>query len=366
MIRGVLQRILPGSFAQRTSRIDTDRRRQTQIQPTDINLPPALNNQLALRNDQLVGERFRVRQLIGQGGMGAVFSATDTTTGKDAVLKLALNGWDNFIDSEASVLTALAGDQQPHIVGFLGQGTIRTAKGDARYLALEYVGKETLHDTLSRGRLSLPWAMEIASQICFGLAKAAEKGVYHRDIKPANIMLRDDDGKAVLIDFGLARTEGAIGTLPYMSPQQQLGENIDPRDDIYSLGITLFEMLTSASPFRNKYNVEALLREKLDNPLPPIPYVTPSAQRLINSMTAPTREQRPQSYDEIIRAIAEIKSEIQALQNCLADLNQEVAQAVNPFDSAELIPTDLNSKGLTLPVEFAPTIQQALPPTLVI
>jgi|GEM_PF-3541778 len=201
-------------------------------------------------------DKFRVERKIGQGGMGEVYLAFDLKLNRPVAIKAILG---QSVNSEAALqrfmteAQAIAKIIHTHIVNIyeLGQDKI------GPYLVLEYVSGGSLADKLKSGPLSLERSIEIICQLCDGLAKVHAAGIIHRDIKPANILLTPE-GDPKLTDFGLARheytdtgltTNGAmIGTLGFMSPEQTNASQVDARSDIYSLGATLYQMVTGSSP----------------------------------------------------------------------------------------------------------------------
>ncbi len=220
---------------------------------------------------------YEVIREIGRGGMGVVYLARDSRLDREVAIKalpehLAADParLERF-DREAKTLAGLS---HPNIAGIYG---VEEHDG-ARYLALEYVGGETLADRLDRGPLPVDEAVEYAVQIAAGVEAAHEAGVIHRDLKPANIKITPD-GVAKVLDFGLARVEEAssstgaldsptmtspqpqhsptiegaiLGTAAYMSPEQARGRRVDKRTDIWSFGVILLEMLTGSSPFHGE------------------------------------------------------------------------------------------------------------------
>ena len=207
-------------------------------------------------------DKFRVERLIGQGGMGEVYLAFDLQLNRPVAIKAILG---QSVNSEAALqrfmteAQAIAKIIHTHIVNIyeLGQDKI------GPYLVLEYVSGGSLADKLKSGPLSLERSIEITCQLCDGLAKVHAAGIIHRDIKPANILLTPE-GDPKLTDFGLARheytdtgltTTGAIiGTLGFMSPEQTNSSQVDARSDIYSLGATLYQMVTGRSPRVMNFN----------------------------------------------------------------------------------------------------------------
>lgn len=240
--------------------------------------------------------------------MGVVYLARDTRLDRDVAIKslpaeLASEParLERF-EREAKTLAQL---HHPNIAAIYGV----EVRDGARYLVLEYVEGETLADRLDRGPLALDEALELAGQIAAGVEAAHEAGVVHRDLKPANVIVTPD-GRAKVLDFGLARAEesqsstggsnagldsptmtspvmhsptiaGAIlGTAPYMSPEQARGRRVDSRTDVWSFGVTLYEMLTGEGPFRGETatdSIGAILHKDVD--LDRLPAQTPAMVR---------------------------------------------------------------------------------------
>ena len=214
---------------------------------------------------------YEIRSLLGKGGMGEVYLATDADLGRSVAIKIlpaALASDEvrlqRFIQ-EAKAASAL---NHPHILTIYEIGT----HGDSKFIATEYIDGETLRQKMDRG-MRLFDALEIASQIAGALTAAHAAGIIHRDIKPENIMVRRD-GYAKILDFGLAKlsqtkeqspdTEAptramvntdagmVMGTACYMSPEQAKGVRVDERTDLWSLGVLLYEMTTGHLPFHGE------------------------------------------------------------------------------------------------------------------
>ncbi len=201
--------------------------------------------------------RYQVVGELGRGGMGIVYKAKDTVLDRHVAYKVLPDTLKENPQALANFLReakAAAKLNHPGIVTVYDTG-----EQDGRYyIAMEYVDGTTLKEILRRrGVISPSGILHVLVQVCEALAYAHEKGVVHRDIKSANTMWTRDK-KAKIMDFGLARvveevrnhTTVVSGTPYYMSPEQTLGKNIDHRTDIYSLGVTIFEMVTGAVPFR--------------------------------------------------------------------------------------------------------------------
>lgn len=203
----------------------------------------------------LLAERYRIVALLGKGGMGEVYRADDLTLGQPVALK--------FLPEEAAkdpaLLERFRGEvrisrkvSHPNVCRVYDVGEVDSQT----FFTMEYVDGEDLASLLRRiGRLPNDKAIDIARQLCAGLAAAHARGVLHRDLKPANIML-DGRGQAVITDFGLAaltdQTQGAevrSGTPAYMAPEQLAGKEVTERSDIYSLGLVLYEVFTGKRAF---------------------------------------------------------------------------------------------------------------------
>ena len=250
-----------------------------------------------------VGSRlghYDVTALIGEGGMGQVYRATDTQLGRDVALKILPDAFAADPDRlarfqrEAQVLARL---NHPNIAQIHGI----EKSDDTQALVLELVEGPTLADRIAKGPIPLDEALPIAQQIAEALEAAHEAGVIHRDLKPANIKVRDD-GTVKVLDFGLAKAldttpEGdpsqsptltaaatqmgvIMGTAAYMSPEQAAGKPVDRRGDIWSFGVVLYEMLTGQRLFTGE-TVSHVLAKVLDRgpDFSRIPVETPTAVR---------------------------------------------------------------------------------------
>lgn len=199
---------------------------------------------------------YRLFEKIGEGGMGAVYRAEDTRLGRMVALK--------FIRPESlgDATTRQRFLREARTIALLDHPNICTIfeigqEGNETFLAMSYVDGPSLVSLMHAGRLPVSKAIDIATQIAEGLAEAHRKGVVHRDIKPGNVLLTNR-GLVKIVDFGLAVLGGdprvtrsgiAVGTPAYMAPEQWTGMEPDPRSDIWSLGVVLFEMLTGRLPF---------------------------------------------------------------------------------------------------------------------
>jgi serine/threonine-protein kinase len=223
----------------------------------------------------LLARRYRIVGLLGKGGMGEVYRADDLKLGKPVALKFLPEAlakdpaWLARFHNEVRTAREVT---HPNVcrVHDIGEAD------DQHFLSMEYVDGEDLASLLTRiGRLPKDKGIEIARQLCAGLAAAHERGVLHRDLKPANVMI-DGRGKVRITDFGLAgvaeqiqHDDMAAGTPAYMAPEQFAGREVTVRSDLYSLGLVLYEAFTGKRPFEGRTLAE-LARAHQSQP-PPAP-----------------------------------------------------------------------------------------------
>ena len=197
---------------------------------------------------------------LGHGGMGVVYTAQDPRLKRQVAIKLLTpdltrdeTAKQRFLQ-EAQAASAL---DHPNICTIF---EVNETDDGQLYLVMAYYDGETLKERIERGALPVDEAVDIATQVGHGLAKAHTAGIVHRDIKPANVMVTAD-GTVKILDFGLAKlagTEGitqtgtTVGTVAYMSPEQARGEEVDHRTDIWSLGVVFYEMLSGQQPFEGR------------------------------------------------------------------------------------------------------------------
>jgi serine/threonine-protein kinase len=270
---------------------------------------------------------YEILGLIGSGGMGAVYRARETTVRESRVVALKVLKPDLMVrkDSrERFVREARLGAiiQHPGVVEVFGSGECEVREGNARmhtaYIVMEYVDGSSLGDILHREKTLPIWrCVQIVRSAAQALEAAHSKGVLHRDIKTDNILI-SKDGEVKLADFGIAKASymteltsmgTVVGTLVYMSPEQMLGETIDARSDLYSLGVVLYVLLTGRLPFDGD-NPMTLLTAIFTSRLLRVrslrPDVPEELDELVHRTLSPERDRRPSSAAELAAELSKI------------------------------------------------------------
>jgi predicted Ser/Thr protein kinase len=260
----------------------------------------------------IIAQRYRIVALLGKGGMGEVYRADDLKLGQSVALKFLPTDLAKDpqrrqrFHNEVRIARQVA---HPNVCRVYDIGEVE----GHTYLSMEYVDGEDLSSLLRRiGRVPHDKAVEIARQMCVGLAAAHERGILHRDFKPANVMI-DGRGKARITDFGLAALADEVagassraGTPPYMSPEQFTGEEFTVRSDIYSLGLALYELFTGKPAFEaDSISDYTHLHTKVA-PVSPANLVTelePTVERAILHCLEKNPELRPSSALEVAAAL---------------------------------------------------------------
>ncbi|HEY6080813.1 MAG TPA: serine/threonine-protein kinase [Polyangiaceae bacterium] len=237
---------------------------------------------MSYASGDVVAGKYALEELLGQGGMGAVFRARNTAIDMPVAIKLLRADLDRQLLSGRLLQEARAAAQLSHpaIVRVFDVG--KTGLGDP-FIVMELLIGETLASLIEReGRLTATRAVQLLLPIADGLSAAHAKGFVHRDVKPDNVFIVDDDGQLQpkLVDFGIVKLEAksgesqltqvgvVLGSPEYMSPEQARGvDNIDLRSDVWSFSIVLYEALSGATPFESK-NYNALLRKIVEEEAP--------------------------------------------------------------------------------------------------
>jgi predicted Ser/Thr protein kinase len=239
----------------------------------------------------LLAQRYRVVSLLGRGGMGEVYRANDLLLGQTVALKFLPAQWTSHEATLVRFRNEVRIARQISHPNVCRVYDIGEAEGST-YLSMEYVDGEDLASLLRRiGMLPRDKALEIARQLCAGLAAAHDKGVVHRDLKPGNIML-DGQGRLRITDFGLAGVAGEVkdirsGTRGYMAPEQQSGQEVTARSDLYALGVVLHEVFTGKRPSADSSH----------------PDLAPEVDRVIRCCLAEDPAKRPASALQVAAAL---------------------------------------------------------------
>jgi predicted Ser/Thr protein kinase len=260
----------------------------------------------------LLGGRYRIIALLGRGGMGEVYRATDLMLGQSVALK--------FLPEEAAqdqrLLERFHGEvrlarqvSHPNVCRVYDIGEF----AGMPFLSMEYVDGEDLASLLTRiGRLPADKAVETARKICAGLAAAHDRGIIHRDLKPSNIMI-NKRGDVAIMDFGLAAVAGGLlgsearnGTPAYMSPEQLKGAEVTARSDIYALGLVLYELFTGKRPYDGQ-TLKRLLEQQEAAHLTSMTSIAadidPSVERAIRRCLDPDPAKRPANALSVAAAL---------------------------------------------------------------
>ena len=225
-----------------------------------------------LRQGTIVDGRFRIEDALGRGGMGTVFAAWDLRDGRRVAIKVPHRGDDMRLRREAQAVAKLA---SPHVARVIATGTLDDPDGAYGYVALEYLDGADLATWLeTRGPISAAAAAELVRQACEALAEAHAAGIVHRDLKPANLFLTAAHGVKVL-DFGISwsahderlTASGALlGSPAYMAPECMRPQaQVDPRSDLWSLGVVLYEAVSGRLPFESPAFPDLCLKILLDD-----------------------------------------------------------------------------------------------------
>ena len=258
----------------------------------------------------VLGKRYEVLSKIGAGGMADVYKGKDTMLNRYVAIKVLKKEYredENFVRKFHSEAQAAAGLLNPNIVNVYDVGEDR----GLYYMVMELVEGITLKEYIEKkGKLSHKEVISIAIQMCNGIGAAHAAGIVHRDIKPQNVMI-SRDGKVKVTDFGIAKavtsntiSSNAMGSVHYTSPEQARGGYSDAKSDIYSIGITLYEMVTGRVPFDGESTVEVAMKHLQQEITPPSEYapdIPYSLEQIILKCTQKNSERRYASTADLTR-----------------------------------------------------------------
>ena len=231
---------------------------------------PAIPSRLG----SFINKRYELLQLLGKGGMGLVYRAKDHELDEEVAIKLLQPEYTSELSEierlKREIVTARR-ITHPNVIRIHEFGM---DEGGEAFISMEVLPGGSLEEELRQGLIAMNRAINIAIGLCEGLGSAHEQGIIHRDLKPENVLFAAD-GRAKLVDFGLARSAGSTqhtvwgvtGTPRYMSPEQSMGGAATPRTDVYSMGVLLFQLFTGEYPFDGR-NIEELAQKHAEQPPP--------------------------------------------------------------------------------------------------
>ena len=268
---------------------------------------------------QIFDRRYKIVKIIGVGGMAVVFEAVDMVMKRTVAVKMLREEISNDAQSvkrfinESKAVSMLSHDNIVSIYDV-------SVKENLKYIVMELVDGITLKNYMNqRGALPTEELLRYTEQILRALEHAHSKGIIHRDIKPQNIMLLKN-GRIKVADFGIAKlpnaetvtmTDKAIGTVFYISPEQASGKKIDPRSDLYSLGVVMYEMATGQLPFNAESPVSVALMQVSKQPRPPReinPNIPVGLEQLILGAMEKNPDRRLQSARQMLRPVTQLLS----------------------------------------------------------
>ncbi len=323
--------------------------------------------------DPLIGQtldRYRIDSLLGQGGMGAVYKGHDPNLLRDIAIKIMHAQLARQPDFQARFLqearTAARLDH-PSIVQVHDFGQARSLL----YIVMEFIPGDNLSQLLkglqaARKWIELPESVQLVRHVCLTVDYVHRQGVLHRDLKPDNIMLKSEPSdqlpyRPVLTDLGLAKlaegeqmTQGGIilGTLAYMSPEQALGEPVDERSDVYSLGVLLYELVVGRLPFPIKTRSQAIRYHTQETPPAPRsvrPDIPEPIERVILKALEKSPANRFPTASAMAKALADVSQEATVLSPPLT-AHEEAVSLITQYQASLVTP-----RGSSILAEFPPT-----------
>ncbi len=331
--------------------------------------------------DQLIGRlisgRYRVKRLLGQGGMGKVYQAKQIALGREVALKVLSASYYGEGDPEfhkrffheAAIMAKL---KSPHTVTVFDYGYDE----DIYYIAMELVTGRALDREIKRGVMPIPRVLSIAEQVCRSLREAHSKGIVHRDLKPGNVILTTgDEGEEMvkLLDFGLAKRmtnpdesnpDLIPGSPKYMSPELIRQQPVDGRADIYGLGIMLYQMLTGVVPFDRENPLDILKAHLFEEPPPmashnpryPIP---PTLEKMVMRCLAKDPALRYRNIHEVLGTLRQVAQELGLSDGSIAAISS-MSISPGPNTPAQVPTPSISST--SIPQSATPVATSQRPP----
>ena len=281
----------------------------------------------------MIGERYEILEKIGTGGMSDVYKAKDHKLNRFVAVKVLKQEFGenaNFVSKFRIEAQAAAGLMHPNIVNVYDVGE----EGGIHYIVMELVEGITLKKYIEKkARLSVKEAVSIAIQVSMGIEAAHNNHIIHRDIKPQNIII-SKEGKVKVTDFGIAKaatsntiTSNVMGSVHYTSPEQARGGYSDEKSDIYSLGITMFEMLTGRVPFNGETTVAIAIKhiqEEMPSPREYVSEIPISVEQIVCKCCQKSPDRRYQSMAELVTD----------LKQSLINPDEDFVKVIDPDEEA--------------------------------
>ena len=300
----------------------------------------------------MIGERYEVLEKIGTGGMSDVYKAKDHKLNRFVAVKVLKQEFAenaNFVSKFKIEAQAAAGLMHPNIVNVYDVGE----ENGTNYIVMELVEGITLKKYIEKkARLSVKEAVTIAIQIGMGIEAAHNNHIIHRDIKPQNVII-SKEGKVKVTDFGIAKaatsntiTSNVMGSVHYTSPEQARGGYSDEKSDIYSLGITLFEMLTGRVPFNGETTVAIAIKqiqEEMPSPREYVDDIPVSVEQIVLKCTQKSPDRRYQSMGALIEDLK--KTFITPDEDFVKIKEDDEFGATRPVTAGELEALKKSTKG---------------------
>jgi eukaryotic-like serine/threonine-protein kinase len=317
----------------------------------------------------VLGGRYRITSLLGEGGMGLVYRGERLQLGFPVAIKFLHSPYarsPKFVarfEREARAMSKLS---HPHCVSVIDFGV-----QDAPYIVMDFVTGQTLREVLDEGAMPPARALMILRQVLFGLAHAHAEGVIHRDIKPGNIMLGEHTGMGEhvrIFDFGLAKLRDnevdgdvshahVVGTPAYMAPEQARADKIDARVDLYATGVLLFEMLTGRKPFVGD-DAYAVLVMQRDAPPPLLrslePDLSPELEQVVARALEKDVDKRFQTAAEFVAALDSVPEATGRPSALERDL---ISQAIGTAKTEHQLMSPVSGEGELSAEKLAPKLQ---------
>jgi eukaryotic-like serine/threonine-protein kinase len=323
---------------------------------------------MSLEVGQRVGD-YEVLALLGKGGMGRVYKVCNIISNREEAMKVLLPDFASDPELAARFMAeirTLAGLEHPNIA------QLRTAfqLQNQLVMVMEYVEGTTLEARASQSKMPLDQVLDYSTQVLSALSYAHSRGVTHRDIKPANIMITSH-GLAKLMDFGIAKSTNdmqltrpgtTMGSVYYMSPEQVRGGTVDARSDIYSFGVTLYEMLTGQRPFQADTSYSVLNAQLNEAPTPPM-QVNPALPQELNNIVLRAMVKHPdgrfQTAEEFRNCLKNLREPMMTQFAPQTSPNQQQQRAKTVFESGGYTP--VVRSGATTPMP-PPSMQIPMQP----